>query len=378
MKIILTGGGSGGHIIPLITVAKKIKQFAKERGVEDINFLYVGPKFHYISEDIEEMLKREGIERKYILSSKMRRYASGLNILDALKFPFVMLQTLWVVFWNMPDAIFSKGGFGSFPVMFACWLFLVPARMIHESDSVPGMANRLSAAFAKRIGVAFPLAALKFPIEKTAVVGLPTRDDLCDQDAKKAKMFFDIQTDRKIVLVIGGSQGADSVNQNIIQILPQLLSKYEVIHLCGQKNYDKFRSQLKEMYGEKLEDGYHLYPFLTEEIKFAFSLVNIVVSRSSATSIFEIAGCAKPSIVIPLPASAQDHQRQNAYEYAKNGATIVMEENNLTPHLLLANIELVLDDNVTTQRMSSNAAAFVTKNSAEIIAKEILQLRGIV
>ena len=378
MKVILTGGGSGGHIIPLITVAQKIQQFAKDRGIENISFLYVGPRFLSISEDMGEMFKRAGIERKYILSGKIRRYASALNIIDVLKFPFIMLHALWIVFWNMPDAVFSKGGFGSFPVMFACWLFFVPARVIHESDSVPGLANRMSAIFAKRIGVAFTTAALKFPIEKTAAVGLPVRDDLCRQDPKKARLFFDIQTDRKVIFIIGGSQGADIINQNIIQILPQLLSKYEIIHLCGQRNYENFKSQLKEMHGDKLSGSYHLYPFLTEEIKFAFTLANIVVSRASATSIFEIASCAKPSILIPLKNSAQDHQRQNAYEYSKTGAAIVMEENNLTPHLLFSNIESILENKETADKISSNAAAFITKNSAEIIAKEILQLRGIV
>ena len=106
MKVILTGGGSGGHIIPLITVAQKIQQFTKDRGIENISFLYVGPRFLSISEDMEEMFKRAGIERKYILSGKIRRYASALNIIDVLKFPFIMLHALWIVFWNMPDAVF--------------------------------------------------------------------------------------------------------------------------------------------------------------------------------------------------------------------------------------------------------------------------------
>jgi len=278
----------------------------------------------------------------------------------------------------MPDAVFSKGGYGSFPVMFAAWLFMVPSRVIHESDTVPGMANRFASVFAKKISVAFPVAALKFPVDKTAVVGLPVRGDLCNQDIKQARMFFDIQSDRKVVLVMGGSQGAQKINEVIAQILQQLLEKYEIIHLCGQKNYESFKSQLQEMYKNKLNGYYHLYPFLTEEMKFAFTLADVVVSRASATSMFEISACGKPSILIPLPNSAQDHQRKNAYEYAKTGAGTIMEENNLTPHLLFANIISILDDKSVAERMSSNASAFIVKNSAEIIAKEILQLRGIV
>jgi len=284
---------------------------------------------------------------------------------------------MWVLFWNMPDAIFSKGGYGSFPVMFVSWLFMVPSRVIHESDAVPGIANRLSGIFAKKISVAFPIAALKFPVDKTAVVGLPVREDLCNQDIKKARMFFDIQSDRKVVLIIGGSQGAKKINDLVAQILNQLLDKYEIIHLCGQKNYESFKAHLQEMYKNKLDGYYHLYPFLTEEMKFAFTLADVVVSRASATSMFEIAACGKPSILIPLSGSAQDHQRKNAYEYAKTGAGIIMEENNLTPHLLFANIISILEDKLTAERMSSNTSAFIIKNSAEIIAKEILQLRGI-
>ena len=178
MLIILTGGGSGGHIFPLISVAKKVRTLAKERGIEDIRFLYVGPKFDRIS---QEVFTREGIGQLYILSSKWRRYMSPLNVFDLIKLPLPSMQAIWILFWQMPDAVFSKGGYGSFPVMVASWIFFIPSRVIHESDSVPGVANRLAAPFAQRIGTAFESAALKFPVKKTAVVGMPIRDDLCGQ-----------------------------------------------------------------------------------------------------------------------------------------------------------------------------------------------------
>lgn len=374
MLIVLTGGGSGGHIFPLIAVAKKVKTLAKERGIEDIRFLYIGPKFDRIS---EEVFKREGIDQSYILSSKWRRYMSPLNIIDLFKLPCAIVQAIWILFWKMPDAVFSKGGYGSFPVMVASWIFCIPSRVIHESDSVPGVANRMAAPFAKRIGTAFETAALKFPVKKTAVVGMPIRDDLCGQDLKKARTFFDIVSTRKVILVMGGSQGSQKVNDAIVQILLKLVSKYEVIHVCGPHQYENVKAEVATIAGANLGGYYHAYPFLTEEIKFALTLADIVVSRAGASSIFEIAACGKPSILIPLPRAAQDHQRKNAYEYAKSGGTIVIEEDNLTPNLLYSNIVSVLDDQVAIAKMSSSAAAFAAKDASETIAKEILQLRGV-
>src|SRR3972149_5034814 len=183
MLIILTGGGTGGHIFPLIAVARKVKTLAKERGIEDIRFLYGGARFGRVS---EEVLRREGVDQRYIMSSKLRRYISPVTIVDMIKFPFVIMQAIWILFWNMPDAVFSKGGYGSFPVVFASWLFFIPSRVIHESDTVPGISNRIGAKFAKRIGTAFQNAALRFPVEKTAVVGMPVREDLCNQDQTNA------------------------------------------------------------------------------------------------------------------------------------------------------------------------------------------------
>ncbi|MBI3685652.1 UDP-N-acetylglucosamine--N-acetylmuramyl-(pentapeptide) pyrophosphoryl-undecaprenol N-acetylglucosamine transferase [Candidatus Azambacteria bacterium] len=375
MLIVLTGGGTGGHIFPLVAVAKKLKTVARERGIEDIRFLYVGPRFDVVS---EEIFRHEGIDRSYIFSSKLRRYMSPLTLLDIVKFPLAVLQAVWIIFWHMPDAVFSKGGYGSFPVMLASWFFFIPSRVIHESDSIPGIANIMAIPFAKRIGTAFQSAALKFPVEKTAVVGIPVREDLCLQDPKKAKLFFNIASDRKVILVVGGSQGARAINAVVAQALPRMLEKYEVIHLCGSRHFEAVKAEAALAVKGGLANYYHPYPFLTEEFKLAFSLAHIVVARASATTIFEIAFCGKPSILIPLKGAAQDHQRKNAYEYAKTGATVVIEEDNLTPNLLFSNIVSVLEDPAAMEKMSSGAAAFAIRDSAEVIAKEILQLRGVV
>lgn len=374
MRIVLTGGGTGGHIVPLVTIAQKIKELAKQRGIETVEFLYIGPSFDAHS---EEIFKHAGIETKYILTGKLRRYVSAYTFLDILKIPLGVLQTMWVMFKFMPKAVFSKGGYGSFPVMFVSWLYWIPIRMIHESDSIPGLANKITSHFATRIGVAFKEAAVKFPIKKTALVGLPVRNDLCNQDIKISKEFFQIRSEKPILLVMGGSQGAKMINDAILSILPDLLVKYEVIHICGAGNYEAVKQNSDPLLTDESKNRYHLYPFLTEEIKFAYTVSDAVVARPGASSIFEISACEKPSILIPLKGSAQDHQRQNAYVYAKSGGAIIIEEDNLTGHILLERIYAILDNKETRNKMATNAATFAAKNSAETIALEILTLLGI-
>ena len=371
MKVLLTGGGTGGHTFPLVSVARKIRELAKERGIETIEFLYVGPAFDSKS---EEVFKHEGIKTKYILTGKLRRYYSALTFIDLIKIPIGVLQALWILFIFMPDAVFSKGGYGSFPAMLVSWLYRIPVRVIHESDVVPGIANKITSRFATRIGVAFEEAALKFPLKKTALVGLPTRGNLCNQSIEKAQEFFNIKSQKLVLLIMGGSQGAQTINDAVLGILPELLTKYEVIHITGSSNYDKVKLNAEPLLSEGSRRHYHIYPFLTEEIKFAYTIADMIISRSGASSIFEMSKCEKPSVIIPLKSSAQNHQRENAYVYAKSGGTIVIEEDNLTPHILLERVKYVLDNEDVRKKMGTNAAAFATKNSSDLMAREILTL----
>ncbi len=374
MRVVLTGGGTGGHIFPLVAVARQIRKLAKKRGIETIEFLYIGPAFDSKS---EEIFKHEEIQTKYILTGKFRRYYSSLTIIDILKIPIGILQAAWILFKFMPEVIFSKGGYGSFPAMFVSWIYRIPVRVVHESDVSPGLANKITSHFATRIGVAFKETALKFPLDKTALVGIPTRGDLCNQNKAIANKFFNINSNKQVLLVMGGSQGAEIINNSILAILPELLLKYELIHLCGEKNYESVKQNSEPLLLDQAKSYYHLYPFLTEEMKFAFTLADAIVSRSGASTIFEAAVCQKPSILIPLKNSAQDHQRQNAYIYARSGGAIIIEEDNLTPQILLKRISDILDNEDTKNKMSTNAAAFATKDSAELMAKEILILLGI-
>lgn len=368
MRIILTGGGTGGHIFPLVAVARKLKNVSAEKGLEAPEIFYLGP------DDFgREIFEKEGIPFSPIIAGKIRRYFSFQNILDVFKFPVSLAQTFWKMFWIMPDVIFSKGGYGSVPVVLVAWVYRVPI-MIHESDSVPGVANRKAARFAKLAGIAFSRAAKFLPDKKVALVGNPVREELFGGSAEEAKKTFNLGPE-KVLLVLGGSQGAQAINEIIIDAAPQLVQKYQVLHQCGKENVRQVEAEVKIMLPPELLPKYHPFPFLDENrMKAAYAAADLIVSRAGAGSIFEIAGLGKPSILIPLPESAQDHQRENAYEFARAGACVVIEQQNLKPHLFLSQIDNILDNPEVYQKFSSAAKAFFVPDAARKIAEALLNL----
>jgi len=192
-------------------------------------------------------------------------------------------------------------------------------------------------------------------------------------DAIEAKRFFKITGDKPVILILGGSQGAQRINDKILEILPDLLRNFEVIHQAGLKNFNQVQSEAKVVMAKELEEYYHLFPFLDEEkLKNAYALAEIIVSRAGAGSIFEIAALAKPAILIPLPESAQNHQLKNAYSYAESGTSIVIEEVNFTPHFFLEKLKYLSSQRQKLKEMSEKAKNFSKPKAAEIIAEYIL------
>lgn len=368
MRIVLTGGGTGGHLFPLIAVARELKNIALERGIYDTEIRFFGPKT--TDESLYSALNEEGIKFESVMSGKLRRYFSLQNPIDLIKFVLGLFQAQWRLFKFMPDVIFSKGGYGSLPVVIVGWMFGVPV-IIHESDTIPGLVNKISGKFAKRIAIAFPSAAKYFNNSKVAIVGNPTRDDLRTGTLAEAKNIFNLKGDKSLILIMGGSQGAQAINDLVMTILDDLILRYEVVLVCGEKNYQNIHNESKARLKPEQLEYFHVYPFLKSELKHIFTAANLLISRAGAGSIFEIAFMGKPSIIIPLPNSAQDHQLENAYEYSKYGATIVIEQQNLTPHLFLDNISRILSDEQLSRQMSENALKFATPNAARKIAEEI-------
>lgn len=368
MRIALTGGGTGGHLFPLIAVAKELKNISMERGLYNTEIRFYGPQT--TDESLYVALAEENIKFESVMSGKIRRYFSLQNPIDLIKFAIGIFQAQWKLFKFMPDVIFSKGGYGSLPIVLVGWLFGIPI-IIHESDSIPGLVNKISSKFAKRIAIAFPSAAKYFKSSTVAILGNPTREDLKTGTIEEAKTILALKGDKPLILIIGGSQGARALNDLVMNSLNDLLLRYEVILVCGEKNYADLFNESAARLKSGQKEYFHLFPFLKSELKHAFAASSLIVSRSGAGSIFEIAFLGKPSILVPLPSSAQDHQVENAYEYSKFGSTIVMEQQNMTPHLFLDNISRVLSDENLFRQMSENALKFFTPQAARKIAEEI-------
>lgn len=369
-KIVLTGGGTGGHIYPLISVADEIRRFAENVA----ELIYVGPKSAFAAE-----FEKRNIRQIYIFSSKLRRYADFQNFLDIPKFLLSIFQALFYLYILMPDVVFSKGGPGALAVVLAAKFYMIPV-IIHESDTVPGLTNRLSSLFANRIGIAFQGAAAFFPLKKVAWVGIPVRTNLREGwlEKGKAKVQLGFQPEEPLILVLGGSQGSQKINNFIFESLEYILRDYQIYHQVGPANIEEAKllsADFLKYQPEAFKTRYRFVSYLNDTaLKLAMNAADIVVARAGAGTIYELAAFGKPAILIPLNNSANDHQRQNAYEYAKFGAAQVIEENNLKVNILLIQIKNILGDPATLKYMSECAAAFFKPRSAEELATEILRL----
>lgn len=371
MKILFTGGGTAGHIFPIIALSREIKKINPQ---ENFQFFYVGPKDDFG----KTLLSQEGIILKTIFAGKIRRYLNFKsffqNIFDVLfKVPVGFFQALYYNFVISPDLIFSKGGYGSLPVVLSGWLLLTPI-FLHESDITPGLANRWLSKFSLEIFVSFPVEKTGyFSPKKMLSVGNPVRSEILKGEKGKAKELFKLE-ERPTILVLGGSQGSQRINDILLLILPELLLNFELIHQVGQKNFKGIEAEAKTVADAELLKHYHPFPFLDEEkLKLAFAAADMVISRAGSGSIFEISALGKPSILIPLKESAQNHQVKNAYTYSKNGASLVIEEANLSPHFFLERLRSLFSNPKKLKEMGEQALAFSKPQAAKIIAEYIVE-----
>jgi UDP-N-acetylglucosamine--N-acetylmuramyl-(pentapeptide) pyrophosphoryl-undecaprenol N-acetylglucosamine transferase len=369
MKILLTGGGTGGHFYPLIAIAEEINDIVEKEHLLNAKLFYASTEPYD-----PQALFDNGIKFIEIPAGKVRRYFSLRNIADFVTTAFGLVIGLVKVFSIYPDIVVSKGGYASLPSVFAARLLRIPI-IIHESDSSPGKLNLWASVFAKRIAVSFPEAASKFPKEKTAWVGQPVRKNIIHVSNQGAFEFFNLDPDTKTILILGGSQGAQIINDTILEALTDLLSKYQIIHQVGLKNFEDIKLR-SDFILEKSEYKRRYVPvaFLNDlSTKFAAGASSLVISRAGST-IFEIAIWGKPSIIIPITNSNGDHQRKNAFSYARAGACEVIEESNLSPHVLSAEISKILDSEKISEKMSESAKAFATPMAAHKVAREAIDI----
>ncbi|OGZ97881.1 MAG: hypothetical protein A3J10_03180 [Candidatus Sungbacteria bacterium RIFCSPLOWO2_02_FULL_54_10] len=369
MRILFTGGGTGGHFFPILAVVREVKRIAEEERILDLECYYMGPDDFGLP-----LLKDEDVVPIRVLAGKWRRYGSLENALDIVRIPLGFLQALWNMFLIMPDAVFSKGGYGALPAVLAAAVFRIPL-IIHESDVVPGKVNRFSARFASRIGIAFPAAAKHFPAGKTALVGIPLRSRILYGNREEAREAFDLYSAVPVIGLIGASQGAELLNNAVLGVLKELTAEYEVVHQTGEKNFANVQAEASVVLASGHKERYHPVGFMDETgIRDFYTVCDLIVSRAGASSILEIAARGKPSILVPLSHAAQNHQWENAFAYAAEGGAMILEEGNVTPHILLAEIKKLIDDPEKRAKMSEAALKFARPDSAQTVAQELLKL----
>jgi UDP-N-acetylglucosamine--N-acetylmuramyl-(pentapeptide) pyrophosphoryl-undecaprenol N-acetylglucosamine transferase len=366
MRIVLTGGGSGGHITPLIAVARKLR----EKVGSELELLYIGSG----AKMERDFMTEEGIRAQFVMTGKMRRYFSFQNFVDFFKVPVGFVQALWFLLVFMPDAIFSKGGYVSVPVVLAAWIYRIPI-IVHESDATPGTANQILGKLADNIVLAYPYAQNYFEASRTAIWGNPIREDLLGGNPAEARSLFNFSESKPVILVLGGSQGAQVINESVVRLLPKILSRAQVVHQTGETDFEN-TVRLAGEYGFKAgHGGYYPVAFMDSSMmRNAYALADLIISRAAATSISEISASKKASILVPLENSANDHQRMNAYEIAKMGGAIVLEETNLGKNIFWEKIEELLSEGEMRSAMAKKAETFYHPNAAENIANGIIKL----
>ena len=369
MKILLTGGGTGGHFYPLIAIAEKLTEVADKEKIIDLKLYYMSDKPYD-----KRMLFENKITFVQIPSGKMRTYFSISNFFDMFKTATGAFFGLLSIFFIFPDVVISKGGYAAFPAVFAARILRIPV-IVHESDSFPGRLNVWTAKFAWHVAISWPEAAEYLPKEKTALTGQPIRKEILHGDPNGAHEFFKLNRDLPIILVLGGSQGAEKINDIIVDTLPVLLSKYQIIHQTGINNIESVTSRAKLlMESNPNMERYVPMPFLNNlSTRMAAGCADIIISRAGS-AIFEIASWGIPSIIIPITNSNGDHQRKNAFNYARNCACEVVEESNLTEHLIVSEIDKILSSPQKIAHMKENALLFATPDAAQKIAQSAVDI----
>lgn len=366
MRIVLVGGGSGGHFYPLIAVAEALNESA-----EKPELYYLGP-----NPFDAEMLAKESIRYVHCPAGKTRRYASIENFFDFFKNIAGMFVAFFKLFSIYPDVVFSKGGFTSVPVLIAAKLLFIPI-VIHESDAVPGRASKIGAKLARYIAIAHDEVAQFFPKEKTALIGIPIRKAILNRyDKMQARASLNLPLNKPLVYVTGGSLGAERLNNQVVEALPKLLPMYSVFHQVGEKQAEVMQETIRALnIDETLLSSYFVQGHLSPEtVALILSAADVVVCRSGSTTLFEIALHEKPAILIPIPETISHDQRTNAYSYARDGAAVVLEESNLNEAILTQEIQGILNNPLKYQTMVAATHKVQYPDAANKVAEILLSI----
>src|SRR3989338_1784015 len=370
MKIVFTGGGTGGNFYPVIAVVEKVNQIIDHEHI-------LGAKLYYVSDGPydKKVLTENELMFEQVSAGKMRTYFSLKNFSDIFKTFFGVINAVFKLFSIYPDVVLGKGGYASFPVIFAARILCIPV-VIHESDSAPGRVNKWAGHFAKKVAVAFIEAADYFPKESVAWMGQPIRTEIENPAPhKEALEYFKLESDLPVILVLGGSQGAELINNTILDALPRLVNNYQIIHQTGVKNFKTVKDRAEVVLTDnQYKLRYFSVPFLNPlYMRMASGVASIIISRAGSM-LFEIASWGIQSVLIPITNTNSDHQKKNAFNYARAGACIVVEEMNMTANILSSEIERIIGDKVGYEKMAQSAKAFHKPDAAMKIARALVDI----
>jgi len=367
-RIVVTGGGSGGHIIPTLAVVDRLKELD-----EQIELLYIGSRNGMEA----EIVPQRGLAFKGIYCGKLRRYFSWENFTDVFRVFLGILQSFFILLTFKPEVIFSKGGYVTVPVGLAGGILGIPL-VVHESDTVLGLSNKILKRFAKRLCLGFPEENYPSSVRaKGKYTGSPVNPKIFEVSSEKKEevaKFFGLEPSVPILFVTGGSQGARAINQTLSAILEKLLEKIQIIHQCGKTDYPQLSENMEKL-PEDLKKRYKLFDFF-KEVPEAFLISDLVFTRGGANTLSEIMILKKPSIIIPLPKAANDHQRKNGKVLSEAGAALLFDQSDLTPDLLFDTLSGLLADPEKLKDMSDKAGKLSKPDAALSVAKTVLELAG--
>lgn len=323
-KLILTGGGTAGHVTPHLALIPSLR----ERGYD---IVYIG--------------SYNGIEKKLIAdfdvpyygisTGKLRRYFDPQNFSDPFRVLKGCKEAFDILRKEKPDLIFSKGGFVSVPVIRSGALLKIPS-ILHESDMTPGLANKICIPVAQTVCCNFPETLSLIPSEKAILTGTPIRQELLEGDAAAGRVFCGFKDEKPVMMVVGGSSGAQAINEVVRQALPKLLPKFNVVHICGKEKMDNLMLTM---------DGYKQFEYVKSELKDLFAMADVVVSRAGANAICELLALKKPNVLIPLPLkSSRGDQILNAQSFEQQGFSVVIDNDALDDAILIEKVEEVYAD----------------------------------
>jgi UDP-N-acetylglucosamine--N-acetylmuramyl-(pentapeptide) pyrophosphoryl-undecaprenol N-acetylglucosamine transferase len=368
VRIVIAGGGTGGHVQPAIAVIRELKAIA------NVELLWIGSSNGY-----EVGVAREDeIEFRAIPTGKLRRYISIHTAIDTVRVPAGIVRARIHLRSFRPDVIFSTGGFVSVPTVVAGWLAGIPI-ITHEQTATIGLANRINARFANRIALAYERTAtlLENYRERTVITGNPVRPELLDGDAERARQELGIEPDIPIIYITGGSLGAQALNNAVRSTIPKILDHAAVIHQCGPASINGDLPRLletRQSLSNSIQSRYVVRERFGSELADIYAAADIIIGRAGAGTVAELALLGKPSILVPLPGAAGDEQTRNAETLSDRGGAILLAQSELSGKRLRTEIENLLKDRDRLRKMSEGARSVAQPGAARLLASEILDL----